>query len=74
MLESFLHQGKKATYVFLCSSTVSGILERKNFHKLFLNFFKKVVKNHLKCEKKSFPPPDTPRIRIRKKNADPKPW
>ena len=39
MLESFLHQGKKATYVFCVNQPFQAIWSGKNFHKFFLKFF-----------------------------------
>ena len=47
MLESFLHRGKMATYVFCINQLFQAIWSRKNFHKSFFNFFFK-VKNRLK--------------------------
>ena len=45
MLESFLHRGKKATYVFCVNHPFQAIWSRKNFHKFFFNFFKSCLES-----------------------------
>ena len=67
-MASFLHQGKRARQHVL--------LLIIRFRQFFSNFLK-VVKNHLNVTPSPLPKsifPFTPRIRISKKNADPKPW
>ena len=44
MLESFLHQGKKATYVFCVNHPFQAIWSRKNFHKFFFKFCSKLFR------------------------------
>ena len=65
MLESFLHQGKKATNVFCVDHPFQAILSRTNFHIFIFKFFSNFIFSLYPQDPD--PHEDFARIRIRKK-------